>query len=232
MRVLALVVARAGSKRVPGKNKRFLNGKPLITHSINHAFSSMYVKHIAVSSDDEQILKIAHDEGCISIPRPKELAEDKSQTIDAVLHALDYMKDLGQEYDVVVLLQPTVPFRPDGLIDKALSIMSSGDCDSVISHMLVDYFHPNRMKKIENGLVVPYCESEILNVARNELPKAYYRDGSIYVTLVSTLVSSHSFIGEKCKPLVVSSEDFVNIDTERDWLLAEVIAAEHQARNG
>ena len=186
---------------------------------------------VAISTDDEQILKIAYDEGCIPIRRPIALAEDKSQTIDAVLHALDHMKDLGKTYDAVVLLQPTVPFRPTGLIDQALSILSNGGCDSVISHILVDYFHPNRMKRMENGLIIPYCESEIVNVSRNELPKAYYRDGAVYATLVSTLVSDHSFIGDKCKPIIVSSEDFVNIDTERDWLLAEFIATERESRN-
>lgn len=222
MRTVAIIPARAGSKRVPKKNKRLLHGKPLILYTILQAKKSKLIKDIVITSDDDQILQIASNYDCVGINRPKYLSKDNSQTIDVVLHALKYLEKLKLFYDAVLLLQPTIPFRQEGIIDKSLKLLSRGDCDSVISHILVDYFHPNRMKKIIKGFVHPYCENEIYNLPRKYLPKAFYRDGSIYASTINSLKHNRNFIGKKSRAIITDPSLFLNIDTEKDWKIAEI----------
>ena len=223
MKVVVVIPARSGSKRVPGKNIRELNGVPLVKRSIKHASDSLYVHDIVLTTDDVKAAEIGHSLGIKVIDRPLHLAGDDASTVDTVLHVI---KTLDSTYDVIVLLQPTVPFREPGLIDTAIEMFRDYSCDAVISHIPVDYFHPNRMKKIVNGFIEPYSEKEIPNIARSQLNSAFYRDGSIYAIRVKNLIESESFIGHRTKPIITDPNKFVNIDSERDWLFAELLAAE------
>ena len=102
---------------------------------------------------------------------------DNSTTFDVVKHLVDYV---GGIVNPIFLLQPTCPFRPTDLVNKAIDLFNETNCDSVTSYRRVDFFHPNRIKKIENNHVEDYCEQEIENISISELPPAYQRDGYLY----------------------------------------------------
>jgi len=222
-KTIALIVARKGSKRIPGKNIRILGDKPLIQYSIEHAQASKLIDEIVVSTDDEKAIEIAKILGCTVIERPSLLATDKAKTLDVIKHCVEYFELKNDPIYYLVLLQPTVPFRDVSKLDEAIQILSETGCDSVISHIEVDYFHPNRMKKISEGRIIPYCEEEIENVPRSELPKAYYRDGAIYAMRADLPVKENTIFGSNIRPIINNRDKFVNIDEEKDWVLAELM---------
>lgn len=220
---IALIPARKGSKRVPGKNIRLLQGKPLVQYSIEHALQAHWIDDIYVSTDDEAVAAIAGKFKCRVIDRPESLATDHASTLDVIKHCIDVLKKDGKRPDYIVLLQPTVPIRDARKIDEAIELLKKTGCDSVISHIRVDYFHPNRMKKIVEEKIVPYSEEEIENVSRDRLPAAYYRDGSIYAMKSSLPEMENTVFGKDIRPVINERSSFCNIDDERDWQLAEIL---------
>jgi len=225
---VGFIPARGGSKRVPRKNIRLLNGKPLLQYSIEHAMASKLLDEIVVSTDDMEIADFARKFPCTVTIRPADLATDKTPMVDTIKHCII---QFAKKIDYIVLLQPTVPLREVGKIDKAIQMLTEHGCDSVISHIQVDYFHPNRMKKIVNGKVVPCYEEEIENISRDELAKAFYRDGSIYAMKASLPMEKNSIFGEYVMPIINNPDTFVNIDNERDWILAEVLLGKFNKKN-
>lgn len=223
MNILGLIPARGGSKGVPGKNKKVLAGKPLIIHTIDAALSSSLTNFI-VSTDDSAIATLATYAGA-SVPfmRPENLATDTAKSIDVVKHALNTMEELeGRQYDAVMLLQPTAPFRTAADIDAAIGLLeASPDADSVISVADVEAYHPARMKYIRDGKLIdpPFAEAyESQN--RQELTPMYIRNGAIYLTKRATILN-HSFKGTTCLAYVMPAERSVNIDTLQDFEFAE-----------
>jgi len=122
-RILALIPARGGSKGLPGKNTLSFHGKPLIAHSISQAFESKYLDKVMVSTDSEKIASVSQKYGAfVPFLRPKSLANSKSNMTDVVIHALNYLSRKGEDYDMVLLLQPTSPLRISEDIDKAIEL--------------------------------------------------------------------------------------------------------------
>ena len=227
MKTLALIPARAGSKRVPGKNIRILGGKPLIQYSIEHAQALPGVDRVAVTTDDPQAAAIARSLGCDVIDRPAHLASDKATTTDAVKHALEQYRAKGDFPQYVLLLQPTIPIREKNTLEEALKIMEETGCDSVTSHILVDFHHPNRLKVIRDGRLHPYADSELEKVQRSELPPVYVRDGSIYAFRSELPFEQDSLMGKDQRAVISNDDYFVNIDNSKDWLLAEALVAHY-----
>ena len=128
--------------------------------------------------------------------------------------------DTFNKFKWILLLQPTVPFRKYNSILEVCQKRNSDDYSSIISHRLVDYNHPNRCKKIDSKYVRPYCEAEIQNVSRDQLPKAYYRDGSIYLMKIDT-IKGGSIFGDNQGYVINDYAYHVNIDTPLDWVVAE-----------
>jgi len=221
--VLALIPARGGSKRIIGKNHKKLHGKPLIQYSIEHALKARKISDVVVSTDDAECKKIAGGLGVEILHRAEVLSRDTSTTLSVVQDAISQLESVGRSYRAVVLLQPTVPIRRDGSIDEAINLLFENDFDSVISHIKVDYFHPNKMKVIQDGLVLPYSEVELENTATSTLDSVYFRDGSIYATKTETISLKNSLFGDKVGALVNDNQYFVNIDSQRDWLVAEAL---------
>ncbi len=220
LKVLGLIPARSGSKSVHRKNLTDLGGSPLISWSIKSALESNLDK-VVVSTDDPEILNVSRSLGAeVPFLRPKNLALDHSLTIDTVLHALN---ELGQGFDAVMLLQPTSPFRNAKDINDALNLFI--DCSSVISVVSVDGYHPARMKLIENGILVDPSFAEIEeNTPRQNLQPLYIRNGAIYLSALSTLVT-RSFKGSKSRPLIMPRERSLNIDSPFDLELARAMLA-------
>jgi CMP-N-acetylneuraminic acid synthetase len=226
MKILGVIPARAGSKGVLNKNVRPLSGVPLIAYTIEASMKSRLSK-VIVSTDSEEIASIARSHNAeVPFLRPKELATDRAKAIPVIQHALKFLRDERNEnYDAVMMLQPTTPFRQVTDIDLAISMMEEEeDIDSVISVIDVEGHHPARMKFLDQDgfLVDPqFCE-EYENQPRQELAPMYLRNGAIYLTRTSILEQG-SFKGKRCKALIMPMKKSINIDSTFDFDMAEWI---------
>lgn len=231
MRILAIIPARGGSKGVPGKNIKLLNGKPLLQYTSEIALQSQNLASVILSSEDEQIITVANQLG-ISVPfiRPKELAQDNTPTIDVVLHALKWYEKQAVFFDAVCILQVTSPFRTIEFLDKAIERFITSGCDSLISVQKVPHvYNPHWTFEVnESGdLKIATGENQIIS-RRQELPEAYHRDGSIYITKTEVLIQQHSLYGKSTSFIESKPEWYVNIDTLSDWEKAEEMIKNNQ----
>lgn len=222
MKILGVIPARGGSKGIPSKNIKSLNGKPLIAYTIISALNSE-LDSVVVSTDSEEIAKVAKEYGAeVPFLRPADLASDAASSMPVAIHALEQMEVLNQtKYDAVMLLQPTTPFRNENDINEAIRILNEKQSDSVISVVDVGGTHPARMKYIENGLLIdpPFCEVKE-NQNRQELEPMFIRNGAIYLSKRNTLLKG-TYKGETCAALLMPSNRSVNIDTLFDFEYAE-----------
>lgn len=196
-------------------------------YTIEHAKSIANDSNIVLTTDDEKASELAFKEGIQIIDRPKILASDKATSIDVIRHALNELAD--KNYDVVMLLQPTVPIREHKTLKAALELMENTDCDSVSSHYKLDTCHPNRLKIVKGNQLFPYDAQEIENIPRSQLPSVYCRDGSIYAFRAPLPFESNSIMGKDQRVVISNEKYLVNIDTYKDWLLAEALVNEYKA---
>jgi CMP-N,N'-diacetyllegionaminic acid synthase len=224
MKILGLIPARAGSKGVPRKNIKLLGGKPLIAYTIESAMDCDLIQDVVVSTDCQEIMDIATKYGAdVPFLRPDELANDSAKSIDVVIHALEYLKHLGREYDAVILLQPTSPFRKKGFLDEAIQQYKKDNLDSLISVLPVPTeYNPHWVFEVnENGFLKLSTGDDTIISRRQDLPEAYIRDGSIYVTSAEVILKKKTFYGKKLGYIVHDNNCHVNIDTIKDWEFAE-----------
>jgi CMP-N,N'-diacetyllegionaminic acid synthase len=224
MKILAIIPARGGSKGVPGKNIKLLNGKPLLAYTSEIALQSKYLTEVIVSTENEQIGEVAKRLG-IKVPfiRPMALAQDNTPTIDAIIHALEWYENQSIFFDAVCLLQVTSPFRTVAFLDEAIRKFIASGCDSLISVQKVPHeYNPHWTfeQNPEGNLKIATGENQIIS-RRQELPTAYHRDGSIYITKTGVLLEQHSLYGKSTAFVESSKESYVNIDTIDDWKKAE-----------
>ena len=226
MRILGIIPARGGSKGVPGKNIKLLGNKPLLEYTSSIALKSNFLDKVILSSDDDKIINVAKDIGLeVPFKRPNNLAEDKSPTLPVILHALEYFEKQGEYFDAVCLLQVTSPFRTVNFLNKAIQTFIEKNTESLVSVLEVPHEYNPHWTFIENkegNLKIATGESEIIP-RRQELPKAYHRDGSIYITRTSVLKEQKSLFGKTISHIVSPQENYVNIDTLKDWEKAELI---------
>jgi len=226
MRILALIPARGGSKGVPGKNIKSLDGKPLLAYTSEVALQSNYFSEVILSSDDEQIIEAGKKLG-ITVPfvRPATLAEDNTATIDVIIHALKWYESQNVFFDAVCLLQVTSPFRSVTFLNTAIEKFIKSNCDSLVSVLTVPHeYNPHWTFEvnIEGNLKIATGENQIIS-RRQELPVAYHRDGSIYITKTKVLLQDKSLYGKTIAFIESEPESYVNIDTLQDWEKAEEI---------
>ncbi len=225
MQIIAIIPARGGSKGVPRKNIKLLGGKPLIWYTYEAARASHKFSDIILSTDDLEIASVAREFGLeVQFMRPAHLATDSATSIDVVNHCLDEMKLLGKEYDAVMLLQPTSPFREKGLLENSIDVLIKNKADSLVSVRKVPHqFNPHWLfEEVEEGLLKISTGDEKLIPRRQELPNAYYRDGQIYLTKTNVLQNKKSFIGDSLTFIEnVNMGSLINIDNLSDWDLAE-----------
>lgn len=219
MKVIAIIPARGGSKGVPGKNRKPVDGKPLICYTIEAALQSKLLSEIYVSSDDKFILGLAAGYMGVKLhERSNELATDSSpvsETVSAICNITDC--------DAIMLLQPTAPIRTSDNIDDAISLLeSSGNCNSVISVVAMDDVHPARMYWIENGEMQSILPAYELS-RRQDIPPAYYRNGSIYLVRKIAFEEKKSLMVKPSIPYIMPSGWLLNIDEPRDMIIAEAL---------
>jgi N-acylneuraminate cytidylyltransferase len=228
MRILALIAARGGSKRVPGKNSRLLGGKPLIAWSIDASKGIPEICDILVSTDSDEIAQIARNSGA-KVPwlRPAELATDTASSVDVCLHALKWYEDENGKVDGVMLLQPTSPFRSRDSILRGLDLFRSNHSRPVIGVSTAES-HPMWCFKIEEGTMRPFVDGGGLSLRSQDLPLVYVVNGAFYLITPDDLRELKSFTSENMFPLVIDNpEENLDIDTEWDWKLAEAIFKSH-----
>lgn len=224
MKILAIIPARGGSKGIPGKNIKLLSGRPLLSYTAEVALKSKYLTEVVVSTDDIQIAELAKKMD-LKVPfiRPSELAQDNTPTIDVIIHALQWYKNQNSFFNAVCILQVTSPFRTVDFLDKAIKEFREKDTDSLVSVQRVPHaYNPHWTFEVNsNGILkIATGETEIIP-RRQELPTAYHRDGSIYITKTEILLNEHSIYGKSTAFIESNPEFYVNIDTMQDWEKAE-----------
>ncbi|ESP95108.1 cytidylyltransferase domain-containing protein [Pseudoalteromonas luteoviolacea] len=224
LKILAIVPARAGSKRLPKKNVRKLNGTPLVGYTLNAATASKYISHTIATSDCPEVLAIAKEyPNTTALLRPDELASDTATSIDVVKHAIDYAQEQGIEFDTICLLQPTSPLRDSEDIDNAIELFIAKNAKGVVS--MTECSHsPLWATPLETEGQFKQFLSTLTGTRSQDLPKYYQLNGAIYLVdrvifkQEGKLLFEHEFY-----PFIMSSENSVDIDTEIDFLTAELI---------
>ena len=227
MRVLGIVPARAGSKRLPGKNLQLLGGKTLVARAIDTALGASTVSAVAVSSDDPRVLAIARASGAIALERPSELATDTSPAVDYVRHAFDVLEaEGGARFDAVAIVQPTSPFTSTADVDATVRLLETTGADSAASVMELDHaIHPFKLKRMdEEGRLLAYLQEEGGRMAAHEIPRLYVRNGSVYVTR-RDVIEAGQIIGADCRGYVMPRTRSVDINDELDLRFAEFLCA-------
>jgi len=226
MNILAVIPARSGSKSVPHKNIRLINGQPMLSYSIEHAKQSVYINRIILSTDSEDYAKIGLEYGAeVPFLRPAEYSGDTSLDIDAFYHCLDYMqKEEGYHADIVVQLRPTYPIRDINDIDAMIRILIDNQrIDSVRSIAPAKEIPYKMWHKQKDGIITPIMTDikEGYNMPRQQLPKVYYQNACIDVVRGSVILKQHSMSGN-CIYGYEMDKNY-DIDTEEEMQLAEEI---------
>lgn len=223
MKILGLIPARGGSKGVPKKNIKLLGKWPLIVYTINSAKESNLLTEIVISTDDEEIAIAAEVSGYKPpFMRPAELSQDTSTSLEVVQHAIAFFESQNIFFDAVCLLQPTSPFREKGFIDKAIEKFIASKADCLVSVLEIPHeYNPHwAFEEAANGtLKIATGESHIIP-RRQDLPKAFHRDGSFYISKTD-VIKNGSFYGNSISYIESNSQFHVNIDTMKDWETAE-----------
>jgi CMP-N-acetylneuraminic acid synthetase len=236
LKVLAVIPARGGSKGLPGKNLKLLNGKPLIYYMINAALNCNKLDKVVCSTDDKQIAEVARECGAeVPFLRPAEFATDSSPLNPVMKHVMNYYDENNWRSDVVVSLQPTNPLITPDIIDTAVSVYMETNCDSVASVTIISHGHPYRAKKLlDNKRLIDFCPEfngdRVIN--RQDRPPAYAYNGAIYLRtreLLENWTGKDTGLGSDCRSVVVEPEKSVNIDTEFDFKLAELIMKDRES---
>ncbi len=233
MKILGLIPARGGSKGVPRKNIRLLQGKPLIAHTILAALEAKknkWIMEVIVSTEDIEIVEVSRIWGAEVVERPVSLAEDKTPMVPVALHVLEVLKNAGRQFDVVLLLQPTCPFRTVVHIHESLELLEKSNADAVIGVLRVYDAHPARMYRIQDGRLSPW-DPAFEKWNRQYLPPVYHRNGSIYGIRVEALMQQQTFFPKNSVPYVMQKKESVNIDDEEDFLFAEFLMEKSRETN-
>lgn len=219
MKIIAVIPAREGSKGIPKKNLYPIWGEPLISYSIKAANRCNRITDVIVSTDGDDIAELSLKYGAKVVKRPREISQDGSPSIDAIIHVLDSCAKSGNEPDVIVLLQPTSPLRSSYDIDRAIDLFISSN-DSVIS--VVERKHPIEWSmSLENDILIPIFSNKNLRNRRQDLKHSYIPNGAIYVSDTQTLRHERTFFSKDAKAYIMPYERSVDIDNLDDVRLAE-----------
>ncbi len=222
-KILGVIVARGGSKGIPRKNIKLLNGKPLIAYTIEASKESKYITSTIVSTNDEEIATVAREYGAdVPFLRPDELAQDTSTALSVIQHALGWLQENRSErYDYVLILQPTSPLRTAGDIDGCIQKCVDTDADSVMSMVELIDFSLKKLKRIETDIIVPLVEDEgTFSAQRNTSEKVYKRNAAIYLTK-TVFLEKNDLFGKISRPYIMPPERSVDINEPVDFELAE-----------
>ena len=227
--ILAVIPARGGSKGIPKKNLREINGKSLIQHAAQCASSITWIDAVVLSSDSDEIIQHAHKNN-IDAPfkRPTELSGDDAKSLDMWKHAWLFSEDYYKKrFDISILLEPTSPLRTSQDIQNTIDLLIQKQSHTVATvSRTPGHYTPHKTLKIsDSGFIEPYLEDGIKYSIRQHIPSYYHRNGICYATTRNSLVERGNLMQEDCLALVID-RPIVNIDEEIDLKLAEVLMSE------
>ena len=222
-KILALITARGGSKGIPGKNIIPLGDKPLIAWTIEAAKNSKYIDKIILSSDSNEIIKVAQKYGCeVPFKRPEHLALDTTPSMDVILHALEYCNSQNQ-YDYLLLLQPTSPFRKTTTIDLAIEFCIDNKYPLVVS-MAHGKKSPTLMfYESDDNSVIPVLGRHEKVSRRQDLTPVYEHNGAIYFSEIDFLVEKKSYNCPEARIFKMDGYENIDIDTFNDLQYANFL---------
>ncbi len=229
---IAVVIGRAGSKGLPGKNAMRLAGRPMIAHTIEAALAASRVDRVIVSTDGHAIASAARASGVEVVTRPDELASDTATVDSAVRHAIEHCSG-GSTHEIVVILYANVPVRPRHLIDTAIDTLITTGADSVQSYCDVGKHHPQWMNKLDDhGRVIPYKKSRVYR--RQDLPQLFIPDGGVIAVTRTSLFTvnpkePHAFLGKDRRGIITQPGEVIDVDTPIDARVAEAILTFHHS---
>ncbi len=218
LNILAIIPARGGSKRLPGKNIKSLLGKPLIAWTIEQTKKSLLINTVIVNTDSPQIAKVSKLYGADTpFVRPARLATDTAASADMVLHTLKFYADHGVSFDIVVLLEPTSPLRADDDIDKALAslIKNFATMDGLVSVGAVHLEKPDILKKVDHGIVAP--------LFKKSSSEGFFPYGVIYAVKTQAFKKHPTFYQKKTLAYPIERWQNYEIDDIYDFLCVEAV---------
>ena len=224
LKIVVIIPARSGSNSLPNKNILPLHGKPLLCYSVAYALGCKSVDKVVVSTDSEKIANIAKECGAETpFLRPNKYSQDNTRDFPVMKHALDFFERIDEVYDIYILLRPTSPIRPNGLIEMAVKILEANPSASSVRSVAKIKEHPYRAWCIESdgsmrggvvGVDEPY------NIPRQELPDIYFQTGDIEAIRRVTLLNG-SVSGGCVYPLIIEHNEMLDIDHINDFKSAE-----------
>jgi CMP-N-acetylneuraminic acid synthetase len=229
VRAVGIIPARGGSKGLPGKHLLPLGGRPLIAWTFEAAQAAGSLAQVIVSTDDPAIAAAARAAG-IDVPfeRPAALAADDTPMLDVLVHAVQELDRAHDRVEVIVLLQPTSPFRTADHIDAAVTLLAQSGADSVVSVIAVPHrFVPESLMRLDGEQLTPYA-GEIGATRRQDKPLLYARNGpAVLAVRRNVLLEQRSLYGRNIRPLVMADAESIDIDTAHDLALAELMLPRH-----
>ena len=233
MEILAIIPARSGSKRIPNKNKKLLGGIPLISWTINAALKSEVFSEVFVSTDSEAIAEIARKWG-LNVPslRPTYLSTDNALSNDVISYSIDLFKNLGREFEAIVLLQPTSPFRTVQTIKRGVKLFSHfcGKRSVISMHLAKE--NPFWMFRLKNDKMLPILGWESFKKRSQDFESFYTLNGAFFMSKVESFMKRKSFFSPDFLPLELTEfPEVLDIDSFDDWDIAEKIIRENTFLN-
>lgn len=218
-RILAVIPARGGSKGIPRKNIKEIAGKPLIAWTIEAAKKSVYIDRVILSSEDDEIIEVAKLYGCdVPFKRPENLAQDNTHGIEPILHALEFCQD----YDYVMMLQPTSPLRLTEDIDRFIEHTFEKEAVSCVS-ISEPAKSPYWMYKFDSSnQLKPILPEHALIPRRQDLPSVYALNGALYIAKVEWLRQNKNFMSPLTKGYEMPANRSFDIDTLEDFMICEM----------
>ncbi len=218
----AIIPARGGSKGLSRKNLRLLGGLPLVVHSIRAALEATSIDMVAVSTEDEEIARIAARHGAQVVARPGKLASDVAQNDAVFRHALQTIRSPGHPEDLAVLLQPTSPLRRASDIDGCVELFRRSGAATALTVCEVDV-HPGKCLLLHEGLVEPFTSDDDMEARRQDMVPAFRQNGAVYVVGAENFLIHGRFFLKPCAAYRMSRRDSIDIDDALDLEFAEMI---------
>lgn len=225
---LAVIPARGGSKGIPKKNIKEMNGKPLIAYTIEAANKAIAVGALSrciVSTDSAEIAEVSRRcGGDVPFMRPDYLGGDTIKSVDVILHALSYMEEQGEEFDAVITLQPTSPMRTAEDLIGGIQLYDSNDADSAIAvyeDVKANGFNYYRMG--ENNIGLAEHKEHNTGIRRQEMKPMYVRNGALYISSVNLLKERHLIIGDIPLLYVMPKNRSTDVDSIEDFEYIEFL---------
>lgn len=234
MAIIAIIPARGESKSIPRKNIKLLAGKPLIVYTIETALKCKLLDRVIVSTDDEEIAAISKKHGAeVPFIRPRELALDATPMLPVLQHAVSYLEQNEKLHiDIVVILQPTSPFRKVSDIENCIEKLKKEKADSVVTVCEAEHNPYFVMMKFQNDNLMPFLKTEKPITRRQDTPKVYRLNGAVYAIRRDVLMNENKIFTNNTKAVIMPQERSIDLDRQLDFEFADFLLERINKRRG